>query len=180
MEDPDRTLNLAPPEWETARKSRNASRRIIVAAAACVGLWLVVVTGFLVALKLRDASLARLRTRVEVLEKPAGEVRVLQSRTKALEDYGDRSRSALELLRQISTDLPEGLTLSTLSFRKSKSVSLRGEAAAVNAVYDFFASMEKSGLYTTVNPEAVTRKSGAQARAEFRWSGTLPGGEATP
>ena len=180
LEDPERTLNLAPPEWDTARKSRNASRRIVAAAAACVAIWLVAVVGFLVALELRQASLNRLRTRVEVLEKPAGEVRVLQSRTKALEDYGDRSRSSLELLRQISADLPEGLTLSTLSFRKGKNLNLRGEADAVNAVYDFFASMEKSGLYTTVTPEAVTRKSGAQARAEFRWSGTLPGGEATP
>jgi Tfp pilus assembly protein PilN len=178
LEDPDRTLNLAPPEWESNRRSRNASRRIIVAAAVCVGLWLLVVVGFLVALKLRDSSLARLRTHVEVLEKPAGEVRVLQSRTKALEDYGDRSRSALELLRQISTDLSEGLTLTSLSFRKGKNLNLRGDADAVNSVYDFFASMEKSGLYAEVKPEAVTQKTGGRSRAEFRVSGTLPGGDA--
>ncbi len=182
LDDPALTLNLAPAEWESSRKSRNASRRIIVAAAACIVLWLIVVIGFLVALKLREASLTRLRTKVDILEKPAGEVRVLKSRIKALEDYGDRSRSGLELLRQISADLPDGLTLSSFSFRKGKTLSLRGEATAVNSIYDFFAAMEKSGLYVEVKPEGVTtpKPSGGRTRAEFRVSGTLPGGETTP
>ncbi len=181
LEETNRTLNLAPPEWESARKSRNATRRIITAAAACVGVWLLAVVVFLGALRLRDGSRARLDIHVKVLEKPAGEVRTLQSRIRALEQYADRTRSALELLRQVSADLPGELTLTSFAFRKGKTLSLRGEADAVNAVYDFFAAMEKSGLYTEVKPEGVTSKpAGGRSRAEFRVSGTLPGGEGAP
>jgi Tfp pilus assembly protein PilN len=174
-------LNLAPAEWETERVSRASGRRLIVAAAACIGLWLAAVTAFLIALAIRESGINRIKTRVDVLEQPASEVRALQTRIRTLEDYGDRSRSALELMRQVSEDLPEGLSLTSLIFKKGRSVSLRGDAESVNPVYDFFAAMERSGLYVRIKPEGVTSKAaGGRARAEFRVTGILPGGEDLP
>ncbi|MCX7817886.1 MAG: PilN domain-containing protein [Kiritimatiellae bacterium] len=180
LADPARTLNLAPPEWEEVRRHRSRTRRFAAAAGVCLGLWLLLVVGFLVALYVREASVARLARFVEVLEKPAAEVRAVQARIRSLEEYGDRTRSALEILRQISADLPPGLTLTSFSFRKGRSVNLRGEAEAVNAVYDFFAALERSGLFREVKPEGVTsRPSAGRAKSEFRVTAVLPG-EETP
>lgn len=173
-------LNLAPPEWEQMRRHRMRTRQFTIAAGVCLGLWLVVVLGFLVALYLREAAVSRLTRFVEVLEKPAAEVRAVQARIRSLEEYGDRSRSALELLRQISADLPPGLTLTSFAFRKGRSLSLRGEADAVNAIYDFFAALERSGLFREVKPEGVTsRPSAGRAKSEFRVTAVLPGEEAS-
>lgn len=179
LDDPTRVLNLAPAEWEAARRARSLTRRFTLSAAACFGLWLLIVGGFLAALAVREANIQRLARHVDVLEKPAAEVRVLQGRVRSLEDYSDRSRSALEILRQVSQDLPAGLTLTSFSVRKGRTVSLRGEADAVNAVYDFFSALEKSGLFKEVKPEGVTSKpSSGRARSEFRVTATLPGEEA--
>lgn len=178
LADPTCTFNLAPAEWEHARRHRARTRRFVGAAAVCFGLWLLVVLGFFVALYLREASVARLQRFVEVLDKPAAEVRAVQARIRSLEEYGDRSRSALEILRQISEDLPPGLTLTSFAFRKGRNVSLRGEAEAVNAIYDFFAALERSGIFREVKPEGVTsRPSAGRSKSEFRVTAVLPGGE---
>ncbi len=177
-DDPSKVLNLAPPEWAAARHSREATRQFALAAAVCWAVWFIAVGGFLIALYLREASVERLRRYVEVLEKPAAEVRATQARIRSLEVYADRTRSALEILREVSADLPPGLTLTSFSLRKGRSVSLRGEADAVNAVYDFFATLERSGLFKEVKPEGVTSKpSGGRARTEFRVTAVLPGEE---
>lgn len=175
------TLDLAPAEWAEARRNRRAAKRVMYAAAGCIAVWLVVVVGFLVALRVREMSNGRLKIAVETLEKPAAEVRALQTRVRVLEEYADRSHSALELLREVSAVLPESVTLSSMTVKKGKSVSLRGDAPAANAIYDFFSALEKSTLFVKVLPEGVTSKSSmGRNRSEFRWSATLPGEEATP
>ncbi len=180
LAEPAFTLNLAPPEWELTRRHRARTRRFALAAGVCLGVWLLVVIGFLVALYLREASVARLARFLEVLDKPAAEVRAVQARIRSLEEYGDRTRSALEILRQISADLPPGLTLTSFSFRKGRNVSLRGEAEAVNAIYDFFAALERSGMFVEVKPEGVTsRPSAGRAKSEFRVTAVLPGEESS-
>ncbi len=176
LDDPTRVMNLAPPEWEIQRRARMLTRRFVVAALACFGLWLALVGGFLAALAVRETGLRRLARQVEILDKPANEVRAIQARIRSLEEYADRSRSALEILRQVSQDLPSGLTLTAFTVRKGKTLNLRGEADAVNAVYDFFAALERSGMFKEVKPEGITSKStGGRARSEFRVSATLPG-----
>ena len=165
-------LDLTPQDWSQERRTRAAARRLVLAAAAVIGVWLLVVGTFLGALAFREAGLERLKKKVDEEEKPAAEVKQLQTRVRLLEIHADRRHSALEILRAVSSVMPEGITLSSYSYKKAKTLSLKGRTTAVSRVYDFMTALEKSGLFKEVKSEGITTQG---TMSEFRVNAVLPG-----
>ena len=62
-----------------------------------------------------------------MLEQSAAKIASLTNKIASLTQYGNRSHSALECLREISALLPQGVDLSSFSYKKGASLSLRGE-----------------------------------------------------
>ncbi len=168
-------LDLAPPEWEQARQSRQANRRLARIAAAVIGIWLAGVGGFLGTLAWRQAGNKALLRRIADTEKPADAVRQLETKVREFEAYADRRRSALEALRAAVVSLPPGVTLNSISYRKGKALNLRGEADSANPIYDLCGALQKTDLFTEVKPEGVTsRMSQGRARTEFKVLAAFP------
>ena len=79
----------------------------------------------------------------------------MQNQVRSFEQYLDRSNSALECLREISQYLPKDVLLTSFQFKKGKSVGIRGEALAVNAIYDYKQALDKSRMFARVEMGSI-------------------------
>jgi Tfp pilus assembly protein PilN len=172
----DQTLDLTPPEWHQKEQARKTRKGLIVATAAFLSIWLILIAGFILALNIQRNKLVALKTQVEQLEAPALEVRRLQGKVKSFEQYADRTHSSLECLLQVTTVLPNGVDLTSFIYKKGSTLNLRGESDSAEPIYDFFQALEQSKFFTLVKPEGVTtRMQGNRSRAQFGVTLGLPG-----
>jgi Tfp pilus assembly protein PilN len=120
-----------------------------------------------------------MKASVALLEQSATKVRELKERITSFEQYADRSRSALECLREISALLPEGVDLSSFSYKKGSSLSLRGECGSPEPIYSYVQALQQCPLFTEVKTEGVRSKmtQGGAQKSEFSLTATLPGEE---
>lgn len=167
-------LDLAPPAWHDDEVRRKARTRMIALSAVVMGLWLAGVAGLFGGLQYQKHTLARMEARLAELKGPADAVRATRDRVLGLQQYVNRTHSALECLREISDLLPPGIELKSFSYRKGKTVELSGEADAVTLVYDFKKEMEKSSLFTATELPRTFKT--AQGKEVFKITATLPGG----
>ncbi|MEI6148791.1 MAG: PilN domain-containing protein [bacterium] len=168
-------LDLAPPAWQQAEKSSLARRRAIVLSSVVLGIWATAMAILFGGLQIEKQQLARQEARLAALTAPAEKVRAVQERALALEQYVDRTRSALDCLREISDLLPPGIDLKSFSYHKGKAVELSGEANAVTLVYDFKKEMEKSKLFVSTDLSRIVHL--ANGKENFKLTAILPGGE---
>ncbi len=171
------TLDLALDDWRAAASLRAGQRRIWLWGGGLLLGWLLVLGGLFGISAFEQARVERMREQVAALEGPAEEAHVLRRRIASLEQYADRTYSALEVLREVSSLLPDGVELTSFTYRKAGRVNIRGEASRVPPIYDFFEALEASALFVEVNPEGVTQAPGGRRRPDFRLTAYLPGDE---
>ncbi len=148
-------VDLMPAIWRVAEDSQRVTRRLIAASILILGLWMVLGLGFLAGYAWQQRGLKKMEQCLAEIQKPADEVRAMQRRVRSFEQYLDRKQSSLECLREISQSLPEGVTLTTFQFKKSKTVILRGEALTVNPIYDFKQALDKSKLFKRIDMGSI-------------------------
>jgi len=144
-------LDLVPAAWRVTATSQLFQKRLIKAVGVAISLWVVMVAGFFIGFQWNRVSLNRIEARLMTLQKPADDVRRLQRQINSFETYLDRRGSALECLREVSAVLPKDVDLNSFQFKKAKTVALRGEARAVEPIYDFKKSLDKSPLFKSID-----------------------------
>ena len=144
-------VDLVPAAGRMAEDSLRVKRRLVAASILVAGLWLIVSLGFLGGYTWERQRLTILEKRMQALQEPADEVRTMQRRTRAFEQYLNRKQSSLECLREISQLLPADVSITVFQFKKGKRVALRGEALTVNPIYDFKQALDKSPLFPKVD-----------------------------
>lgn len=83
-------------------------------------------------------------------EKAFKAVRNMKARVELVRQYSDVSNGMLEILKAVSDRLPEGITLTSYTYKRGESVKVSGEATAKNNVYDYKDALVKSGLFSNV------------------------------
>jgi Tfp pilus assembly protein PilN len=167
------TLNLAPLSWKSIRNRKAAHRRLVYVGIAAVALWLCAVLTLAGVVIAQRRTQSRAQARLIALNAPAQVVRDLQSRVMGLDQYNDRTHSAIESLREITESLPGGLELKSFTYRKGKSVEIAGHAASVTLVYDFKKSLDESDLFTVI--ELGRTQPDNTGRESFKMTAKLPG-----
>lgn len=150
QEAPD-VVDLVPAAWRAAEDSLRVKRRLVAASILVIGLWLIAGAGFLGGFAWERHRLAALEQQMKGLQKSADEVRTMQRRARAFEQYLNRQRSALECLREVSQRLPADVSITAFQFKKGKNVVLRGEALTVNPIYDFKQALDQSALFPKID-----------------------------
>ncbi len=173
--DQENRMDLTPPEWHESERLKSINRRFITILASMLAVWIAGMGIFLISLNILHGQIERLQADVAALEGPAEEARQLRNRVESLEQYADRTYSALECLREVSEHLPPGVDLSSFVYRKGRAINLRGDSATVTPIYDFFDAIESSQLFQNVKLEGITQAAGGRRRPEFRMTITLPG-----
>jgi hypothetical protein len=171
------TLDLAPPEWLQTERAQRARRHMIALSATILGAWGLALAVLFGGLEIQKQKLARQEDKLEALKGPAENVRAIRERALALQQYIDRSQSALECLREVSDLLPPGIELKSFTYHKGKNIELAGEADAVTLVYDFKKDMEKSKIFVDT---AIPRIVHTLNRENFKFTAGLRGGGTNP
>lgn len=140
-------LDLVPESWRTLVIAQRMRRRLIAATIGVLAVWVAAMVLFFSVYQYQHYRLARLEKKMSALQKPAEEVRLMQSQIKSFEQYLDRKNSALECLREVSQNLPKDVLLTSFQFKKGKNVIIRGEALTVNPIYDYKQALDKSPLF---------------------------------
>ncbi|NLB65859.1 MAG: pilus assembly protein PilM [Lentisphaerae bacterium] len=169
-------LDLAPAEWREGEVARAARRRLWRSATIFLVAWLLGSGLFISLLNVRQGRLDRLQNEVEALEGPAREIRRLRGKVLEFSLYADRTYSALESLRVLSENMPEGMDLSSFVYRKGSTLTLRGESDSSERVYGFIKTLEDVGYFPEVKIESVNVRQTPQGqRSQFNVTIRLPG-----
>lgn len=136
-EGPDERVDLAPPSWEISYRSKVTQRNFLVATGATLIVWLVVVSGFLLALGIQRSGLKDLQARFESLEEPANEVRTIKRNAQFLGVYTNRNNSALETLLSVVRAMPDEVELSHFEFKSGGKVSFAGRSGSEEGIDAF-------------------------------------------
>lgn len=169
-------LNLLPAEWRESAARGRARRKLIVSTLWLVGVFALLLLAGALVFSIQQRMTRSLRIRLAALEEPRKEMLALQDRLTALEQYSDPKGSVLESLREIVLALPQGIELTSFSFRKGASVLLRGQAAAPDPVYDFIQALQKSGFFQEIEPAPVqTRPDAGPMPVQFSITCKLTG-----
>jgi hypothetical protein len=168
----DALLDLTPSLWRQTETSKRTRRQMLVAGLSVLGAWGLFVGGGLGWLAFEKGRLAQLEEdEVRWLE-PANEVRRLRLQVNMIERYMDHTYSALECLREISAIQPQGVDLTSFTYRKGEGMDIDGEADSGPLVNQFNEALNQSELFNDVKPgtRTMTRK----GRHRFSFDITFP------
>ncbi|TAN38583.1 MAG: hypothetical protein EPN23_02145 [Verrucomicrobia bacterium] len=161
------TINLVLPDWLVAEQQRKIRRRLTAVAMVVGSLWALGLVALLGGSQWRQHRVAQLQHELTVLEKPAAEVRQQQTLLRLLQQYADPTGSALECLRNISAALPDGVKITSFTYTKGQTLTLRGEADDAKNIYTFQQGLKSATCFKQVQLHGITPPSGKQAHTGF-------------
>jgi type IV pilus assembly protein PilM len=167
------TLNLLPDEWRQKRKTATFRRRLIRGAIAVGVLYALVLAAFLTFLAVKKAQLHRVDSEIKNRQAEFTQAKQLQSTLIATRKQLDMSSSALEVLRDVASRLPENVKLTYFHYKKDQTVSLKGQAPSAAIANDFQSRLEKSEMFLPGGVKAGRSDTGAGGLTKFDLTCTL-------
>ena len=150
-------IELIPREWIEHEKNKQLRKKTILASSVVMGVWLAALLIFSTIYKVRDFQLSSVKKRAAAIEPEADTALENRRKLKALKVYTNRSRSALECLREITRLLPIGdIEFVSYNYDKSKGVSIRGTAGNDKQVDDYFVALANSPLFERLKDESMS------------------------
>lgn len=168
-----KTLNLAPPAWRMTEMDRARRRRRLLTLGGAAALWLLAIGGLRGSLVVERQRLVEREREYATLEPAYQTTTNTRQRVQNLLQYTDQTRSALEILRDISSRQPAGVNLNSFDYRKGSLIRISGEAENAALIYDFRNQLDDSPLYTGLDLSSIARaaRSGLET---FRMNISLP------
>lgn len=160
-------LNLLPEEWRQKRRDAQLRQRMIRGAIALGAAYLFVLIVLLLAMEFRKSQLRKTEAQVQGLRPQYAAARQLRNELVAMQKQLDTQYSALEVLREVTTLMPDNLKLNAFIFRRDQSVTLRGQAQSATAAIDFQSRLEKSPLFSKVAAGQIRADPGAGGLTRF-------------
>ncbi len=142
------TFDLTPVAWRTGLAASRFRRRLLHALAAGLLLWAVLTLTLFGGPVLMEKRAERIENEISRLDPAAQAVRDLRHRVRMIQTYMDRTRSPLEMLREISALLPEGIDLSSFRYRREDGrLWIQGTARSTPLVYTFKQRVDATDLF---------------------------------
>ena len=143
-------LNLLPDEWRQRRRAAALRQRLIRGAIAAGAVYAVALVVFLTLMAVKTSQLHRVDLKIKNLQGDFKTARQLQSRLIAMRKQLDTQSSALEVLREITMRMPEGVKLNYFNFKKDQTVTLKGQSPSAAIALDFQSRLEQCELFSKI------------------------------
>ena len=166
-------VELVPREWIDLQRRKQLIKIGTITSIALLSIWVAVISVVGAVFTFQKASYNRVRREAAKYEGPARAAQAAREEMLSLEKYADRSHSALECLREVSTALPDGVEISSFTYRKGDGVVLRGNSDHTDTAYDFFQKIGTSDAFIGVKDESATPP-GKNPKATFSITAELP------
>ncbi len=131
------SLDVTPADWAEARAEARFSKRLFTFIAVAAAGWLLAMAGLFGV----PFAYGRMAERQKAMSRRHAaefrEVKEMRDKVKLVQQYSDHARGSLEILKAVSDRMPEGITLTSFSFRRGERLSIVGEADQPTRVYGF-------------------------------------------
>jgi len=143
-------LNLLPDEWRIRRRAARVRRSLVRGAIAIGAVYVIAMLGFLTLVAWQKTQLNGVQTRINRLQSEYDKARTLHKTLVAMEKQLDTKYSALEVLREVGSLMPDNVKLNGYTFKRDDTVTLRAQAQTATLATDFISRLEKSELFSKV------------------------------
>ena len=150
-EDESCTFDATPYAWAEALKEGRFKRRLNLSVAVAFGVWLFAVVAAVGGLFVVDALTGRVAAQSKRHQREYKQVNDMRERVELVKRYSDHNRGVLEILKAVSDRQPDGMTFTSLQFKRDEGVKISGEAEQPSMVYEFKNALVKSEAFATVN-----------------------------
>lgn len=167
-------LDLTPKAWRDALRERSIRKRVMWATGAAAAVAVLGIAVLFIGPFVYRQMTQHIRKEARRHATAYKRVSDTRERVKLIGAYTDRSKSALEILRIISSVLPEGITLTSMNYKRSDGVKISGEADAPTLVYEFKNAVTENKLFenvTLTGPSASRGKHKFDIHASFEGTG---------
>lgn len=159
-------FDLVPAAWREAQSARSLKRGILRLVGASAVVWIACALALFLGPKAIDRLAASEQASVDALEPAVRAVSDVRHRVRLIRSYSDRTYSPLEVLREVSLLLPDGITLGTMRYKREDArVVIAASATSTALVYEFKQNIDKSPLFResrlTNGPTTNARTGGA-------------------
>ena len=143
------TFDLVPAAWREEQAARSHRRGMLRVLGAAAVIWLLCALALFFGPKAIDRLCASEQAAVDALEPAVRDVSDVRHRVRLIRDYSDRTYSPLEVLREISILLPDGITLNDMRYKREEArVVVRATANSTELAYAFKQSVDDSTLFS--------------------------------
>jgi hypothetical protein len=144
------TLNLLPDEWRHRRQTAAFRQRLIRGAIAVGVVYVLALAVFLTLFAVKKARLHLVESEIKNRQSEFLRAKESQSQLIAMTKQLDTKSSALEVLREVATQLPENVKLNYFQYRKDQAVTIKAQAPSASAALDFQTRLEKCELFSKI------------------------------
>ncbi|MBQ7188213.1 MAG: hypothetical protein IJR99_02230 [Kiritimatiellae bacterium] len=160
-------LNLTPQEWIDEQKAALIRKRVYWFAGAAAAVWLAIMGVLVAAPMVYGHWTARDRDLCKKHRQTYENVSNTVEKVNLISHYADKSGSALEMLKLVCENLPEGITLLGFTYRAQEGVKVSGESdqsTLINALKDRLTAVrhpeEDKPLFEQVTMSGRSRNKG--------------------
>ena len=146
------TLNLLPDEWRSRRRTAAFRQRLIRGAIAVGVVYALALAVFLTLFAVKKTHLLRVESEIKSRQAKFLEAKDLQGQLIAMTKQLDTQSSALEVLREVASRLPENVKLTYFQYKKDQTVTIKAQAPSASAALDFQTQLEKCELFSKIAP----------------------------
>ncbi len=143
-------LDLTPQVWRDQIKALRVRKRVMTGVGIALAIWAGLMGTLFAGPAVYKQLTAQVRKHSRAHAKAYRQVSDTRERVNLIESYTDRSRSSLEMLRLVSSVLPQGITLIGFTYRRDEGVKVSGEADQPTVVYDFKNAVTENPLFESV------------------------------
>ena len=167
----DASLDITPADWAELRTEARFTKRLMLVVAAAATGWALLMGALFGVPFVYGRMTERQKTLSKRHAKAYLEVKEMRDKVKLVQQYSDHARGTLEMLKAVSDRMPEGVTLTSFTYRRGERLSIAGEASLPTHVYEFKnalanADMEDGGRLF----EAVTLTGPSQSKGVHKFS----------
>ena len=131
------SLDVTPADWTELRMEARFKKKLIAFLLAAAAGW-VLLMGVLFGVPFVYGQMTeRQKTLSKRHARAYGEVKEMRDKVKLVQQYSDHARGSLEMLKAVSDRMPEGITLTSFTYRRGERLSIAGEAQQPTDVYAF-------------------------------------------
>ena len=179
------TFDLVPAAWREAQSARSHRRAMLRVLAAAAVLWIVCALALFLGPKAIDRLCVSEQSAIDAIEPAVRSVSDVRHRVRLIRDYSDRTYSPLEVLREISILLPDGITLVEMRYKREETrVTVKATATSTELAYAFKQRVDGSPLFSeskfTSGPTTNARTGGADFELTILLAAPQPEEGGTP
>lgn len=151
-------INLIPDEMKMRMELEKRGREIIKSGVLVMTILVFICGVFLVHIYLKTEFLRKLNSKFKTLNQEAGALEKDFSKVRIVRSFLEKRGQALGIFSEVYDLTPLEIAVINIRLRDNGSLSIRGEAASMSAVFSYARDLEQSILFKAVKTRYTSKK----------------------